>query len=208
MNWFWLSTMFVLTHVYLNGMEKDSDTSYRDVMSVIQKYSKSIKSENGILLRGYGLNYAGQDKVYDGKIHVIDLSYSIDANIQYKDARQMFYSMVDGLLDRINKDESLKQYFFHSPVGYQDLWVSLSFDYESKGFLKRDDLDAIHIAENKIYYFIAEKDGVARELKQRRVVPDVYILTDVLSNTRSIVRKLPEGPEALEDPTPEQIIRH
>jgi hypothetical protein len=167
-------------------------------MSVIQKYSKSIESEDGIILRGYGLHYAGQDKVYDGKIHIIDLGYSIDANVQYKNARRMFYSVVNSLLDRINKDESIRQYFSNYPVGYQNLRFSLSFDYQSKGILHRDDVDSIHIMENKIYYFIADKDGVARELKQTKIIPDVYVLTDVLSNTRSIVRKLPEGPEAEE----------
>jgi hypothetical protein len=77
-----------------------------------------------------------------------------------------------------------------------------------KGSLKKDDINQICILENEILYFIVEEDGKSNELKQTKIVPDVYVLTDVLSNTRSIVRKLPEGPEALEDPTPEQTSRH
>jgi len=188
-------------------MDKKDD-SYANVMRVIKGYSKSIENEKGIVLRGYGLHYAGPDKIYDGKIHTIDLGYCVDRNFHYKEARDLFYSVVDGLLEVINKNDGFSGFFFNFPVTYKDLYFRLNFDYDMKGSLKKDDINQICILENEILYFIVEEDGKSNELKQTKIVPDVYVLTDVLSNTRSIVRKLPEGPEALEDPTPEQTSRH
>jgi hypothetical protein len=166
--------------------------SYEQVMSTINKYSKSIKKNEKIVLRGYGLHYAGEDKKYDGKIHVIDLSYSIDERLQYEEARKFFYSTVDGLLTELNSDPKIKTHFAHYPVGYEDLHFSVSFDYESKGILNRDDVDMISIFENKIYYFIMEKDGEVSKPKMDKVIPDVYFYNGDEMKTRSIVRKLPE----------------
>jgi hypothetical protein len=160
-------------------------------MDVINKYSDFMKAENDIILRGYGLYYAGQDKIYDGKIHVIDLGYSVDKRMKYDEARDLFYYVVDGLLNKLNGDPSLKDYFYHYPVGYEDLFFRLSFDYEKKGYLKKDDLSMIYIFENKIGYCILSEEGPA-QMKQRELGSDVYILEGFSPKEKVIKRKLPE----------------
>jgi len=47
-------------------------------MKVIDKYSAELKKDKKIRNTSYGLDYAGADKVYDGKIHEVSLGYSID----------------------------------------------------------------------------------------------------------------------------------
>lgn len=177
------------------AIKKEHNEGYKAVMKIVNNYSKSINSSQGIKLRGYGLHYAGKNKIYDGKIHEVDLMYSIDKRLQYKPARDLFYSIVDGLLAKINSDEKVKKYFFKFPIGYEDLHFSLAFDYDSKGTLKKDDVDSIGILDNEIFYFIATKDGEVKNPKMNQVVPDVYIMEESDASTRAIVRKLPEQPE-------------
>ena len=74
-------------------------------MEVINNYSQKIEKEKNIINRMYRLDYVGADKIYDGKIHVIALGYSIDKNIQYEEAKKHFYTVVDDLLLIINKDK-------------------------------------------------------------------------------------------------------
>ncbi len=85
----------------------------------------------------YGVNYAGEDKIYDGKVHLVDLGYRIDKNMKIEEAQKFFYSLVDGLLENLNRNESLKQYFHHHPLSYKDLYFRLSFDYDGKFHLKK-----------------------------------------------------------------------
>ncbi len=172
-------------------MHRKND-SYSEVMAVINKYSKNIKKEKTIELRGYGLHHAGPDKIYDGKIHEINLSYSIEKKMKFEEARKLFYSIVDGLLACLNAKESIRDCFYHYPVGYEDLYFRLNFDYESKGYLSRNEISSIGILENEIMYFIVEEDGGTAEMETRQIIPDVYIGTGLSSKTRCITKKLPE----------------
>jgi len=166
-----------------------------DVMDVIFKYSNDLKKD-GIILRSYGLDHAGQDKIYDGKIHEVSLGYSIDKNLQYSEARKLFYHLVDGLLAEINRNQRFRDIFFHFPITYADLELTLSFDYESKGHLNRDDVDQIGIYLNKIYYFISKVDGLKNEIVAKEMVPGMGTLSFTgLDSTRSIVHSLPEKEE-------------
>lgn len=169
-----------------------SNDSYREVMDVIDEYSLKIKIEKKIDLRMYGLDYAGQDKIYDGKIHLIDLGYSINKNMKYEEARELFYSVIDGLINRINKTEKIKNYFSHSPIGYEDFYFRLSFDYESEGHLKKDDVKQIAILDNQIMYFIVDEEGTTK-IKKNDISPDIHIIDGFSPKTRSIVKKLPES---------------
>ena len=162
-----------------------------DVMNVIDRYSKSIAIEKKVIRRSYGLDYAGRDNVYDGKIHLVKLSYSIDKNVKYEEAKTFFRDIVDGLLDVINKTEYLGKYFYHSPIGYEDLFVSISFDYDQKGILKKDDVYQIAIFENKIMYRFADEEEMVR-MKQRKISEDIYIFEGFSPEMRAIVRDLPE----------------
>src|SRR5579872_1640327 len=130
--------------LYSCGGVISNEPSYNNVMKEINIYSSQIKKDKGICRTWYGLDYAGPDKIYDGKIHQIDLGYRIDKAMKFDVARAYFYEVVDGLLERINKNEKLKEYFYHYPVGYEDLHFCLSFDHENKGSLKRDEIRAIH----------------------------------------------------------------
>lgn len=188
-----LTNIFLITITCLIAscsMNKE-DNSYKETMSAINEFSQLIKNQKKIRNTSYGLDYAGQDKMYDGKIHVIGLGYSIDKNLKYDEARAYFYSIVDGLLDHINKNTRLAKYFFHYPVDYSDLEFHFSFDYESKGFLKREDVHSIHIARNKIFYEIVNEEG-PNGIEQEQVSPDIYIMKGCLARNRSIIRTITE----------------
>jgi hypothetical protein len=166
------------------------------VIDEINCYSKKLEKDNNITLKLYGLSYAGRDKVYDGKIHEIDLMYGTEKRMHYKEARKLFYSVVDGLLEKINKNEKLSRYFYHTPVSYQDLRFNLSFDYSDKGILKKDDVSMIYIFENRISYLIVEKLDERPADRYRRADLEIE---HMLTTTRAIDRNLPEGPEADSD---------
>ena len=167
-------------------------------MKVINSYSSDIKKEKGIVLTRYGLKYFGPDKIYDGKIHQIDLGYRIDKAMKFDEARAYFYEVVDGLLNCINQNEKLKEYFYHYPLGYEDLDFSLSFDYENKGTLKCDDIRAIHIQFNEILYEIIEEEGPSRPILESRGC-GLAVMNGYTNEPRCIVRKLPESSDTLEE---------
>jgi hypothetical protein len=172
------------------GISCHSDSSYKATMNVIDEYSRILKQEKGIICSSYGLDYAGPDKIYDGKIHTIALGYRIDKNIKFDEARKLFYEIADGLLERLNKNEKIRNYLFHHPVTYRDLEFHLSFDYESKGFLKRDEVDSIHINENRITYFIVDKEEPQKTNTSKGVSTEYFM--DYFTKHRSITNKLPE----------------
>lgn len=169
----------------------DKYKSFDETMLVINEYTKKIKKEKNIRRSGYGLNYAGPDKIYDGKIHVINLSYRVDKNMKYDEAREYFYSIVDGLLAHINKNTQLEKYFFHYPVDYSDLEFHFTFEDDKKGLLKKDEMQSIHIVRNEIFYEISNEDG-PNVIQQHQVSPDIYISKGILERNRSIIRTVPE----------------
>ncbi|MES2272909.1 MAG: hypothetical protein V4487_01810 [Chlamydiota bacterium] len=192
MNFFY--SFFILFFISSNlacGIHKETDP-YAEVMSVINMYSKIVKKEKNIELRGYGLHHAGPDKIYDGKIHEINLSYSIDKKMKFTEARGLFYSLVDGLLECLNKKESIRNYFRHYPVDYSDLHFRLSFNYDDEVYLSVGDISMIGILENKIKYFIVEEDGGTAQVETKQIIPDVYIGTGLSPKTRCVTKKLPE----------------
>jgi hypothetical protein len=162
-----------------------------DVMNVINRYSKSIAIEKKAIRRSYGLDYAGRDNIYDGKIHVIALSYSVDKNMNYEEAKCLFYEIVDGLLDVINKTEYLGKYFYHTPIGYEDLCFSLTFDYDQKGTLKKDEVYRIAIFENQIYYHLCKGEKPI-QMSQKKIFKGLYLVDGFFPDTRTIIRDLPE----------------
>lgn len=170
----------------------ERDNSYQETLAVINKYSKTLKNEKKIRNSSYGLHYAGPDKIYDGKIHTIDLGYRLDKNLKYNEARTYFYSIVDGLLNHINKNTQLAKYFFHYPVDYSDLEFHFSFEDDKKGELKRDEVQSIHIVRNEIFYEIVEQEGSPNKVEHTQVGPDVYYMTGLLTKNRSIIRPIAE----------------
>lgn len=191
------------------SLSDGKDYSYQDTVNVIYDYSKKISKENSIELMSYGLDYAGADKVYDGKIHVIDLSYAVDRRIQYEEARLLFYELIDGLLKKINSTEYLAKYFSNNPVGYEDLFVKLSFDYYNKGFLKKGDVSQIYIYLDKVRCHTIEVEKAAK-IEQKEVIPDVFILEEYVLKesmieenpyTKEIIRRrpCPTSPKPIKD---------
>ncbi|MBS0626015.1 MAG: hypothetical protein JSS32_08200 [Verrucomicrobia bacterium] len=163
-------------------------------MNEIDKYSHILKKEKGIECRMYGLHYAGPDKIYDGKIHTIALGYGIAKRMKLKEARKLFYEMVDGLLTHLNEDKKIRKYFFHHPLTYNDLEFHLSFDYEDKGFLQRDDVSSIHISDNEIAYFIVAVDNFSNQLEVKETSSGTKTLSFTgLDSMRVIRHKLPEA---------------
>ena len=171
---------------------KNSEISSQKIMAVIDEYSKEIESKKNIERRSYGFHATGPDKIYNGKIHAIDLGYSIDKNLKYDEARKLFYEVADGLIDAINSHKEIGEYFYHYPIGYEDLDISLSFDYENKGHLKKDDIDSIYISDNEICYFIIDKEDAPNEIQKQQVSPEIYILKGFGSKTHAIRKQLPE----------------
>lgn len=169
-------------------------------MDQIFKYSNKLEKE-GVFCRLYGLDHAGPDKIYDGKIHQISLGYSIDKSLKYPEARELFYRIVDDLLCEINSNQNFRDGFFHFPVTYADLHFSLSFDYEHKGHLNKDDVDQIAIEFNKIFYFIVKADGFKNDIVTKELVPGMGTLSFTGEDSlRTIVHKLPEKEEDVRNP--------
>lgn len=172
------------------SLSDGKDYSYNDVMNVIYEYNKKISKEKSVELDSYGLYYAGADKIYDGKIHIIDLGYSVDQRMQYEEARKWFYELVDGLLENINNTEYLRRYFYRYPVGYEDLIFRLSFYSDDKNFLKKGDVLQVNIFNNKVSFHVLEEDGALEE-KHRPVSSEVFILEGFFPKTRNITEDPP-----------------
>jgi hypothetical protein len=162
------------------------------IMAIIDQFAEDIKKKKNIIFRAYGFVSTGPDKVYDGKIHALDLGYSIDKNLKFKEARKYFYELADTLVQTINSHPEIGKYFYHFPIGYEDLELSLSFDYEDKGHLKKDDIDSIYIQKNQIIYFVVDNEETVDKMKMDQITPDIYILRDFASRSHSIRRPLPE----------------
>ena len=176
---------------------KSSKPDTNEVIWTIKRHSKKLKKEKGISLALYGTSCAGPDKVYDGKVHRIDVMYRIDKKLKYEEARVLFYSVVDDFLAELNTNEKIRDCFYHYPVTYKDLYFILSFDYEDKGYLSRDDVSMISIYENEIMYFFAKEDGAHSGLQLNPVVPDNSKITGMTqttgwSDTKCFRRQLPE----------------
>ncbi|MES2272908.1 MAG: hypothetical protein V4487_01805 [Chlamydiota bacterium] len=187
---FFLIAVFFSANTSHAVQKKASDSN--EVIWTIKDYSKKLKKETGIQLTMYGVTCAGDDKIYDGKVHLVDVGYCIDKNMKYDEARKLFYSIVDGLLVAINEKDCIRDCFFHYPVGYEDLYFRLNFDYHVLGHLKRDEVSMIGILENEIKYFIVEEDGEKATLETKQIIPDVYIGTGLSPKIRCITKKLPE----------------
>ena len=188
------SFVFILLIIFtatVCGSVPKKNHSSKEVMSVINAYSKKIKKEKRIWNSAYGLFYAGEDKIYDGKIHTIFLGYDVDENLKYEEARGYFYAVVDGLLAHINKNTQLENYFFHYPVDYRDLEIHFSFEDDKKGFLKKDEMQSIHIFRNKIYYEISSEDGPNVIVKDQ-ISPDIYITKGIRKGNLSVIRTVSE----------------
>ena len=144
------------------------DKSRENVTKIIDEYSEFIKREKRVYPTSYGLDY-------NGKIHQIDLSYRFDQRMEIEEASDFFYDLVDDLLNKINNNRHLKEYFNHFPIGYEDLKFSLAFDYEEKGFLKAGDTSSIYIRDNKIYYTLVENKQVVAT-KTNPIDSDAFII--------------------------------
>jgi len=164
---------------------------YTSVISELRKYSSKLEKQQNIRLVLYGLVCAGPDKVYDEKVHTISLGYSVDKAMKFDEAKTYFYSVVDGLLEHLNKNEGLKPFFSHYPVTYEDLEFFLAFDYKDKGFLKKDDIDSIHIYMNKIRYYVVQQDGQTDKLHVDWNKPGVSMIEHE-QKTKIITKNLPE----------------
>ncbi len=170
--------------------QKKCDTSFEETMTVIDEFTQFLKTK-GIRNSSYGLFYAGDDKVYDGKIHVVALGYRTDKHMGYEEARKYFYSIADGLLEQINKNTQLKDYFFHYPVDYSDLQLNFSFEDKNQGSLKRDEVESIHLTRNKILYEIVNEEE-SNDIQYDQVSPEIYVLQNGLEKNRSIIRTIAE----------------
>lgn len=190
MNIFFLVLLLVLPQIGSCSVPK-KDNSYDDTMRVIDQYSKLIKREESIRRSSYGLFYEREDKTSDSKIHVIALGYDIEKNFKYEEARKYFYSIVDGLIECINRNTQLGKYFLHYPIDYSDLEIDFAFWEHTEHHLKRDDLHSIHIGCNKIYYEIVEEE-VGSEIEADQISPDIYIVKGMLERNRSIIRSISE----------------
>ena len=173
------------------SMSHNSDNSNKEML-IIDKYSKKLKKTKDIERRSYGFLWTGPDKIYDGKIHAIVLRYSVDKPLKYDEARKLFYEVADSLIDTINSHKEIGEYFYHYPIGYEDLDIGLAFDYENKRHLKKDDVKSIYISDNEICYFIIDKEDAPDELQKQQVSPEIYILKGFGSKTHAIRKKLPE----------------
>lgn len=190
--------VYLLFIFYLNTCLPMNNTKpfRKEVMKVIDEYSETLKKE-GFLRVWHGLDCAGADKIYDGKIHEISLCYFVDLNLKYKEARQLFYQKADELIEKINSNEKIGKYFYHFPISYEDLDFTLVFDYESTGRLKKDDVDQIRMQSNEIFYSIANVDEATNKLVATQTYPGMGMLNHSNPKAfRSFFRDLPEPQDA------------
>ncbi len=173
------------------GMQKERSPN-NQLTSLIKEHSKVLKKEKNITLRIHGVSCAGKDKIYDGKIHRLDIGYSLDKNLKFDEAKTVFYSVVNDILALINSKQEIRGLFYNQPVTYKDFYFCLSFDYEDKGFLKKDDVSLIAIFENEIMCFIVEEDGANAGLEMKEITPDVSFITGLSPKTHCITEQLPE----------------
>jgi len=183
--------LLIVLYLLSCGFSSTKQNYHTAVMSEIRKYSNKLEKEQNIELALYGLDAAGPDKVYDAKVHTIVLGYRVDKNMKFDEAKKYFYAVVDGLLDHLNKNEAIQPYFAHYPVTYEDLEFFLAFDYKDKGFLKKDDIDSIHIYMNKIRYYVVQEDGQTDKLHVDWNKPGVSMIEHE-QKTRIITKNLPE----------------
>lgn len=170
---------------------------YDSIRAVIRAYSKEMNKQ-GYDLRGHGFHTRGFGKKYTGKIQVIDVGYSLDKRMHYEEARIAFYTLVDGFLAKINNTPSMKDYFEHFPVGYDDLYFNLSFDYEQQGTLKKDDVLMISILDNEITYFILDQDSSKGKPLFNKFDKGISTYHGDGIKTHTIIHKLPECKAALQ----------
>lgn len=160
---------------YSCSLGDGKDYSYEDVMNVIRYYNKKISKEKSIEMTMHGLDYSGEDKIYDGKIHSIALSYTVEKHIGYEEARALFYELVDDLLEKINTTEYLRKYFYSFPVTYKDLEFKLSFNRDKKLILKKGDVSIVYILLNKVNFHIVEIEG-QEEIKFKKIAPNLSLV--------------------------------
>jgi hypothetical protein len=159
-------------------------------MDAINEYSEYLKKDKGITCGMYGLDYSGADKINDGKIHTISLGYDTDKRMKYEEARTFCYEIVDGLLTKLNKNEKIRPYFFHYPLTYADLEIHLTFDFDNRYSLKRNEVASIHIEENEILYLIVDKESPHKKANPKTTPTES--LGDYIDLHRVIRHKLPE----------------
>lgn len=175
---------------WLSSASCKQNNSYNITMNVIHDYSHSLKQEQGIVCSSYGLDYSGKDKVYDGKIHTIALGYRLNKNLKLQAARKLCYEVVDGLLERLNENKKLRDYFFHFPLTYKDLEFHFTFKDENKGSLKLNEVVSIHIDDNEITYFIVDTEEPPKTTNGSETPNEIF--SSFFSTHRSITNKLPE----------------
>ncbi len=161
------------------------DYSESDTMNVINEYNKNDFKGEPLELASHYLYYADKQNVYDGKIHVVDLGCALNKRVQHEEARMLFYELIDGLIEKINDTEYLRKYFSHYPIGYEDLFVRLSFDYDSKGHLRKGDVFQVNICDNEVTFHILEENDPIRP-NYKEIKKDIFILEGFLSKTRNI----------------------
>jgi hypothetical protein len=160
-------------------------------MNVIQHYSTQLHRQEEIVLLQYGLDYAGDDQIFDGKIHKISLGYGIDqGHLSEEQATQLFYHVVDTLIERLNGIPSLRAYFAHFPLNYSDFTISLSLDYKMRGDLGMGAVSTLYIQGDRLTYEIVDKEGPPK-IVHEETSPGIFVLKEMLPNTRSITKELP-----------------
>lgn len=167
-------------------------TYHRKIVTAMNIYSKRLEKEKGIEQKMHGLNHRKVHEPDDNTIDTISLTYSIDRHMEYQEARALFYEIADEFIAHMNSEKELLQYFYKPPIGYKNLDLHLSFDYDLKGHLKVGEIDDIRITDNKISYFIVNRETPAQLEFIPTVDPDVFTMGNFCSNTRRVVRSLPE----------------
>jgi len=167
-------------------------TYHRKIEDSIHKYSNSLEEKRKIELKMYGLD---RNLIHEPGDHTIDtfvLTYGIDRQVGYQEARTLFYEVADGFIAHMNKETELFQYFYKPPIGYEHLDFKLSFDYDRAGHLKVGDIAAVLIRDGKIHYSVVEKESP----EQIEFIPtgdsEVFTLGNFCFNTHWVTRSLPE----------------
>jgi hypothetical protein len=113
--------------------------------AAIFSYSKEMEKSQGWTLAGYGGSFYNQ-------ISALSLSFTVNQRVDIEHGRRLFIKGLEGFLDKINRDKTLRSSLHHFPFTFKDIEFDLDFLDNRGRFFMGDCLAYISIIDGKICY--------------------------------------------------------
>lgn len=185
----YFSWFLFLLAIPLSGTE--SDHSKKLLKILFECLSKTMK-ENNIDTTSTIFdnleNIKTSNFFHNGKLL---FQFNIDARLKFDQSTEIFYRLVDPIIEQINSHPDLSDLFSFYPIQYKDLGVVLCFDGFNKGYLKDNEVYSIEIKDDKLVYKIMDSEPNPKKAAWKTITPDVYIMLNK-SQYRTIIKDLPK----------------